>query len=257
MIDLKKYRQYFFLIKQMNDRDSKKKLQGTEFGRVWNILNPFIFMIILSTYYQNVGLHKIENYPVFVFVGIMFMNYYRESTMGLMKCLVNNKRFLVVTKLPREIFVYQKIVETIKEFLYSAIAFVLICQFFRINFSWRVIVIIPVFFLTTIIVIGVGEVLSYIFIKFPDIEHLYSLLMTMMLFVSGIFLTIDSMPKALQNILTYNPIFLSIYMARNSVMYNLPSHYTAWLKLCMWAIISAYLGRIALRKGNVALQKEL
>jgi lipopolysaccharide transport system permease protein len=253
---LKILRQATFVIKQMSYRENKKKVDETNLGLFWNILNPILFMIILSMYYQNVIIHKIENFPVFVFSGITIMNYYNSATKGAMHSLVSNKRLIIKSKLPVEVFILQKIIVPLRELFFSGLSLIVIMFFFRIEFSWRVLQIIPVLFLTIITVMGIGEILSVIYVFFADIDYFYSVFMTLMLFVSGVFIPIKHLPEKVHTVLTYNPIFLSIYLSRNCFVYNLSSHWSAWAKLCIWAVVLSLIGKILfLRNKNAILLK--
>ncbi|WP_044938021.1 ABC transporter permease [Pseudobutyrivibrio sp. LB2011] len=248
--------QYLFVVNQISSKDSKHRFSEMKIGRFWKILDPLIYMIVLSTYYSKIIVHDIDNFPVFVFIGIIVMNYYRNSTTGAMGTLVKNKQLLVKTKIPISIFIYEKIFSAFKELLFSSCALGLVMLFFKIKITARFFTVIPILILTTVIIIGVSKTLSVLSVFFGDIDYLYSLFMTMIFFVSGIFVPVDHMPEKYWPILTSNPIFLSIYMTRNSLMYNLPSHYSAWIKLIIWAIVTAIIGNIVyIKNKNIVISK--
>ena len=245
-----KIKQYFFVIRQVSFKEQKRNIDDTNLGFIWNVVNPFLYMLILSVYYQNVIIHKIDNFPIFVFTGITMLHFYTNATTGAMHSLVNNKGFITKTQLPIEIFIFQKVFEAFKEMCYSAIALISIMMYFHIKITFRAVQLIPILLLTVIVVNGMGEILAIAYVYFADISYLYSVFMTMMFFVSGTFIPIDHMPAKLHTILTYNPIFLSIYLVRNSLIYNLPSHWTAWVKLTVWAVLLFILGRFLMIKNK-------
>ena len=243
-------KQWNFVITQISQKEQKRKTDETNLGFIWNVINPFLYMLILSVYYQNVIIHKIDNFPIFVFTGITMLHFYTNATTGAMHSLVNNKGFITKTQLPIEIFISQKVFEAFKEMCYSAIALIPIMMYFHIKITFRAVQLIPILLLTVIVVNGMGEILAIAYVYFADISYLYSVFMTMMFFVSGTFIPIDHMPAKLHTILTYNPIFLSIYLVRNSLIYNLPSHWTAWVKLTVWAVLLFILGRFLMIKNK-------
>ena len=247
---LESLKQYLFVIKQISYKEHKKKTDETNLGVLWNILNPFLYMVILSTYYQNVIIHKIENFPLFVFSGITIYNFYNSGTKGAMHSLVGNKNFLIKAKTPSEVYLLQKVVSAFKEMMFSAVALIPIMLFFHIRVSWRVVQLVPILLLTIAAITGIGEILAIVYVYFADIDYLYSVFMTLMMFTSGVFIPIDHLPGRLQGILTYNPIFLSIYLSRNALLYNLPSHWTAWMKLIIWAVCLVVLGHIIFEKNK-------
>ena len=245
-----KIKQYFFVIRQVSFKEQKRNIDDTNLGFIWNVINPFLYMLILSVYYQNVIIHKIDNFPIFVFTGITMLHFYTNATTGAMHSLVNNKGFITKTQLPIEIFIFQKVFEAFKEMCYSAIALIPIMMYFHIKITFRAVQLIPILLLTVIVVNGMGEILAIAYVYFADISYLYYVFMTMMFFVSGAFIPIDHLPERLHSVLTYNPIFLSIYLVRNSLIYNLPSHWTAWGKLTVWAVLLFGLGRFLMIKNK-------
>ncbi len=243
-----KVQQYAFVIKQLSHKDNKRKTDETNLGILWNVLNPLLYMIILSTYYQNVIIHDIENFPVFVFTGITMLNFYSTGTMGAMRSLVGNKNLLIKSQLSMRIYIYQRVFLAFKEMCFSAIALIPIMWFFNIGVSWRVLQIIPIIVITIIIVSSIGQILAVVYVFFADIDYLYSVLMTLMFFVSGTFIPLEHMPQQFQTVLTYNPIFLSIYLSRNSLIYNLPSHWTAWIKIIIWALVLMIISNLIFKR---------
>ena len=245
---IEELKQYAFVIKQLSLKEHKRKTDETNLGVVWNVLNPLLYMVILSTYYQNVIIHKIENFPVFVFTGYTIFNYYSSATKGAMKCFVYNRTLISRTHSSLKIYIFQKVFVAFKELAFSGIAIIPVMFYFRINITPRIMLLVPILVLATMTIVGIGELLAIVFSFFGDIDYLYSVFMTMLLFVSGVFIPIDHIPRQFHRVLGYNPIFLSIYMARNSLIYNLPSHWSAWVKMFLWATISSFGGNFILNK---------
>ncbi|WP_028242747.1 ABC transporter permease [Pseudobutyrivibrio ruminis] len=237
MRNIEKIKQTLFVLQQIGYQEQKKRNAETSLGFLWNILNPLLYMIILSTYYMNVIIHDIDRFPVFVFTGITIYNYYNTATKGALKSLVNNKNLLIKTKQPVDIFIKSKIYEGFREFLFSSIAIIPIFIAFKVRLTWRALLVIPILLITTLIISSIGKILAIWYVYFADIDYLYSVLMTMLIFVSGTFLPLGRYPASIKTALTYNPIFLSIYLYRNSLLYGIPSYWTAWVKFIVWAIL--------------------
>lgn len=227
---------YYFVIKQISYKENKKHVDEANLGKLWNVLNPFFYMVILSLYYENIIIHDIPKFPVFAFVGVLLFNYYKSSTVGAMKSIVNSKNLLIKSKVPIIVFILQKIFYGFKEFLFGTIALIPVLIFFHVQITPRIVEIIPVLLITTVIITSIGVILAIEFVNFSDIEYLYTVFMSLMIFISGVFIPLNHLPERLQFIMRYNPIFLTIYIFRNALIYDLPSHWTAWIKLILWAI---------------------
>lgn len=239
---------YLFVLKQISYKEQKKRLNETCLGTMWNVLNPFLYMIILTAYYQNIVTHDIPVFPVFVFTGVLLFSYYRSSTTGAMKSIVNNKNLLIKSKVPIVVFVVQKVVYGFKELLYGSVALIPVLIYFKIPIRLRAIELFPLMIISTCIIVSVGIILAVAYVFFADIEYLYQVFITLMTFISGVFIPIDHLPDFLEYLMGYNPIFLTIYIFRNALVYNLPSHWTAWLKLLIWAIVLLIIAIVVYRK---------
>lgn len=241
---IEELKQYAFVIKQLSLKEHKRKTDETNLGVVWNVLNPLLYMVVLSTYYQNVIMHDVENFPVYVFSGIIVYSFYNAGIRGAMYSMVANKDFLIKGTIPCEIYLLNRVLIAFKELVFSSVALIPILWFFHISVTWTVLQIVPVLCATTIMIIGIGEILAIVYAYFADIDYLYSIVMTMMFFVSGTFLPIERMPRRLAIILEINPIYLSINLFRNALLFNIQSSGIEWLKLGMWVVGFRILGYI-------------
>ncbi len=236
-------KQYIFILQQLGTKEHKRKTSETNLGLIWNVLDPLLYMVILSTYYSNVITHdNVENFPIFVFTGIIVLKYYTHGTTYAMRCLVSNKQLLQKTHVTSAVFVYHSVLLAFKEFCYSSMALVPILIFYHIPVSKRILQVIPLLVLTTMVIIGVGRILAIGYAFFADVGYLYSIFTTLLFFISSVLVPLSHMPVKFQSILTYNPVFLSIYVFRNSMVYNLPSHWTSWVKLGFWAVVFQLFG---------------
>ncbi len=243
-------RQHAFVISQISYKNSKKATDDTNLGFVWNVLSPLIYMIILSTYYQNVMPHDIERFPVFIFIGITIFKYYRAASQGAMKALVLNKTLLTKSKLPVEVFVYEKILTSLKELGFSLIALIPIIYYFDLEINYRYLLLVPILMLSTLLITGLSKILAILYVFFADVDYLYTVFMTLLMFLSSVFVPLDHLPENLQNILYINPIYISISLARDALMYNKSSSTKMWLILFCWTIGFLVIGNVFFDKNR-------
>lgn len=250
-----KFKQFFFILKQLDYKDYKKKNQGTNLGSFWNILNPMLYMIILSLYYANIVKHdEIENFPLFVFSGLAVFNYYNTALGISIRALVDNKDLLLRSQyISFELIIIQKVIIAFRELMFFIFPIMLLMYVNHIYITYKTLLLIPILLITTIVIISVGICLAICYVFFADIEYMYNTSMTLLVFLSGTFIPISHFPNDIHGILTYNPIFLSIYLIRNCLVYGLNSYYTAWIKLIMWAVITTIFANfiISISKNRV------
>ena len=98
--------------------------------------------------------------------------------------------------------------------------------------------------------VGIGLVLSALFVFFRDIQYLYRLFTQIVMYGSAIFYNINSLPQHIQNAFYCNPIFVVICYFRSVVINNtIPE---LWLHglLAFYAVSLFSLGCLVYKKYN-------
>src|SRR3990167_9407732 len=90
-VQLKIKTNYFSLIRELAITDFKLKYQGSVAGYLWSLAKPlavFGVLYLVFTVFVRVGAN-IPHYPIYLLLGIVFWNYFSESTSGAMRCIVD------------------------------------------------------------------------------------------------------------------------------------------------------------------------
>ncbi len=240
--DTSSAKQYWFVIRELTGRELKRKYARSYLGVVWSILNPLLSMAVISFVFSYMFRKSIENFPVYYIIGLTVWTLFRTATDSSMTALVDNKQLLLRAKLPRSIFILSRINTAVVNFLYSLITLSIIMIFFKIDITWRIILIIPVIFLVLLFAVGIGLILSIIYVFFADIKYLYEILLTLWMFLSAIFYPASSLPDYAQVVLYNNPTFLAIDISRSVLQYGQFPPAEEWIKLSIYAIASFVIG---------------
>ena len=181
---------------------------------------------------------------------------FSAATNSSMTALVDNKSLLIKAKLPKQTFILSRIYTALVNFGYTCIAFVLMLVVFRITPSWSMLLF-PVAVLCMLLFsMGIGYILSVAYVFFADIKYLYSVFLTLLMYMSAIFYPVDSLPETMQKVIGNNPVYVMIAFSRECVMYgNVPDR-TMWMKMIIWSVASFVLGFIVFKsKENKVMQK--
>lgn len=245
-IDDKK--QYFFVVRELTAREIKRKYARSYLGILWSVLNPLLTMAVMSVIFSYMFKRSIDNYALYFLTGNIFWTLFSVATNSAMTALVDNKMLLVKAKLPKQTFVLSRVYTSLVNFGYTCIAYLFMLLVFRIRPSWTMLFFIPDVILALLFATGIGYLLSILYVFFADIKYLYSVALTLLLYMSAIFYPVSSLPPVVKNVIGFNPIYLMIYIAREAVVYNHVPHYTAWLKLLLAAVVSMGLGLLVFKK---------
>ena len=250
-------KQQFFVIRELTSREIKRRYVRSYLGMVWSVLNPLLHMIVMTIIFSYMFRRSIENFPLYYLTGSIFWSFFSESTEHAMTALMDNKMLLIKAKLPKNTFVLSRVYTCLVNFGLSCIAYALILLFYRVTPSITMIVIIPALVLLMFFSLGIGYMLSILYVFFADIKYLYGIIKTFWYYLCAIFYPIDRLPEILQNVLGYNPVYLAIYITRCGVVYGKWPEPDAWIKLAIFAAVSYIIGRMVFKIGRASCRERV
>ena len=103
-------RQNMFVIHQLVIRDKKRSLSSTFMGELWEVINPLINMVVMVLVFgKMIGNNTINRFPLFVLTGTVIYELFTSGTTMCLNCLIENKGFLLKTKIGKNVYVLEKI----------------------------------------------------------------------------------------------------------------------------------------------------
>ena len=250
-------KQYLFVVQELTARELKRKYARSYLGVLWSLLNPLLNMSVMTMIFSYMFRRNIVNYPIYYLTGTTFWTLFSASTQQAMSALVDNRTLLMRAKLPKQAFILSRIYTSLVNFLYTSLAFALILSIYVLRGRMALS---PVLLLLPLDVIfllffsmGIGYTLSIVYVFFGDISYLYSVLLTLWMYLSAIFYPVDALPKQVQNLIGINPVYVSIVFARRIVIDCKVPEAHIWIKLVGYGITSFIVGYLIFssNEGNV------
>lgn len=237
---LKKYVRYRFLFEELVKRDFKKKYKRTVLGMFWSVLSPLLMLLVMSLIFTHFFGRNIEHYTTYLFCGNLIYSYFSESTSQGMMSLVGNASIFTKVNIPKYLFLLSKNVQTLINFGITLCVFFVFCVADHITFTWRLILLVYPVVLLLLFNIGVGLILSALFVFFRDIQYLWTIFLQLLMYMSAIFYSIDTYPVMIRNVFLLNPVYLFIrYFRKIVIEAAVPS---VWFHLLMLADVAIVLG---------------
>ena len=247
---LQRLKQHQFLFGELVKRDFAKKYKRTILGMAWSILSPLMNLLIMWLVFSNLFGNNVNHYAIYLFAGQLVFSYFTDATNLGMTSLVGNAGIFTKVNVPKYLFLFSKNVQALINFGLSLCVFFCFCILDHITFTWKFILLLYPILCLMLFNIGVGLVLSALFVFFRDIQYLWSVFTMLLMYVSAIFYTIDSYSPEVRNLFLLNPIYLFIRYFRKIVIdATIP---TTWFHLLMMAdvIIVVALGCWMYKKYN-------
>lgn len=231
----KRIGQYKFVIQQLVSREIKRKYARSFLGVLWSVLNPLLSMAVISLIFSTMFRRSIENFPIYYLTGQILWQLFTQATNSGMTALVDNRLLLTKVKLPRQVFVLSRIFTALANLGYSLVAYALMMIIFRIEPSVHMIVFPIIVLLELLFSIGIGYILSILYVLFGDVKHLYSVLLTLWMYISAIFYPVDGLNEQMRAVVSSNPIYAYIASARECMMYAQWPSAVQWIQMLIWS----------------------
>lgn len=237
---LQKMQRYQFLFEELVKRDFKKKYKRTVLGMAWSILSPLMMLIVMKLVFTQFFGRNMEHYTIYLFCGNLIFSYFNESTSQGMTSLMGNASIFTKVNVPKYLFLFSKNVQTLINFGLTLCVFFMFCVLDNIAFTWKLVFLLYPIGCLVLFNIGVGLILSALFVFFRDIQYLWSVFTQLLMYMSAIFYTIDEYPPLVQNLFLLNPVYLFIRYFRKIVIETTVP--TVWFHLLMAADTLIVLG---------------
>lgn len=243
-------KKYQFLFEELVKRDFKQKYKRTVLGMAWSILSPLLQLLVMSVVFTQFFGRTQAHYTIYLFCGNLVFNYFKESTSTGMFSLMSNSGIITKVNVPKYMFLLSKNVSSLLNFGLSLIVFLLFVLIDGLPITPLFLMLLYPIFCLIIFNVGVGLVLSALFVFFRDINYLYDVFTLMLMYCSAIFYTIDSFTPAIQKLYLINPVYCYIKYFRVVVIDgNLPS--PQYHLLCLvYAVIMLVIGGFIYKKYN-------
>lgn len=218
---IEKIKKYRFLFEELVKRDFKKKYKRTILGMLWSILSPLLTLAVMALVFTSFFGRNTPHYVIYLFCGNLLFSYFSDATTGGMRSLMANASIFTKVDVPKYMFLLSRNVQAFINFcLTLAIFFIFVALDPGIPFRWTFLFLLYPVVCLTVFNIGVGMVLSALFVFFRDIEYLYSVFTMLLMYLSAIFYNIDGYPLKIQYLFYANPVFVYIRYFRKIVIEN-------------------------------------
>ena len=243
----KRLAQQGYLLTLLVRRNIKNQYYRSFIGVLWTILNPLLNMAVMAFVFSSLFCSDPSitlDYPLYILSGNIIFNIMRASTSGSLPCLVQQQDMLQKTKVSIGLFPTANVLSSMVTFGFSFIA-LLIVALFRLAvgkyvFTWHIVMTIVLLPAVMLFSLGLSYFLSALYVFFRDLEHIYSVILTLWTYLTPLFYTIDRLGnETVKRFMNLNPMYHYVNYFRDILSGTMP---TAWQHLVCYAFgIGAFL----------------
>ena len=247
---IQKFKKNQFLFQELVHRDFTKKYKRTVLGIAWSVLSPLLSLLVMSLIFGTLLGSTIEHYTIYLFSGQLIFSFFSDSTNEGMTSLLNNAEIFTKINVPKYLFLFSKNISALINFSITLGIYFLFVFAEGISFKWKFLLLLYPTACLIIFNLGVGLILSALYVFFRDIQYLYSIFTLLLMYMSAIFYSIDTFPQIGKNLFLLNPIYVYIRYFRKIVIEDMVP--TVWFHLIAlgYALVVFGLGCWIYKKKN-------
>ncbi len=187
------YKQYKFVFAELVKRDFKKKYKRSVLGVFWSMLAPLFTLLVINFVFGHFFGRNQEYYTIYLFSGWLIFQYYNEATNGAMNSLMANAGIFSKVKVPKYMFLFSRVASSSINFFLTLIVYFVFVIAYGLPITWKFITLLYPIACMFVLILGVGLILSALFVFFRDVQYLYSVFLTALMYATPIFYTVDIM----------------------------------------------------------------
>lgn len=239
-----------FLFEQLVNRDFQQRYKRTALGMAWSVLSPLMQLLVMMLVFSRLFGRNVDHYVIYLFSGNITMSYFRESTKNGMQSLMSNSSVISKINVPKYLFLLSRNVSALINYLLTIGIYFMFCIGDGVQFTPKMLMLwFPVLWFV-VMNIGIGMILSALYVFFRDIQYLYDIFLTLLNYLSVIFYTIDRFPAHLQRLFLLNPVYVNIKYWRTIVLDATIPSVQYHLLIVFYALLFLGIGAFIYKKFN-------
>lgn len=244
------------LIWQLLRRDIHSRYRGSALGLLWSLVTPlimlaiytFVFQFVFKARWNDSAGETTLNFAIILFLGLTVHGVLAEVLTKSPVLITGNPNFVKKIVFPLELLSWINLFGALFTFL---IGFCLLLIFILTELGTIPVtalllplVLIPYFLL----LLGISWFLAALGVYLRDIQQITGTLSTLLLFLSPVFYSVNSLPQHFQGLIFINPLSFVVESARKVLIYGQLPDFAGLLCYTVVAILAATFGYIFFRK---------
>lgn len=225
----KNFFQYRFLIFSMIKREISMKYKGSILGILWSVITPIILVGVYTFCFSYIfkASWKVEKvdihipYALVLFAGLNIFTLFSEIFLRSPSLISGYSYLLKKTVFPVEVLAYVSVGSALFQLIINTSIIIFINIIVYNYFVWEIVFLPFIVLPFTVFLLAICWLLSTIGVFLKDISNLLNLLVTVLMFLSPVFFSLDSMPEPYKSIAVLNPLTLIIEETRKVLLYGL------------------------------------
>lgn len=232
-------------------------------GNIWLVLRP---MLDAAAYFVIFGLilktdRGLENFPAFLLIGVLMFRSTSTAISSGANSLRGSRSMIKAFTFPRASIPISNVLQSALTGMFTmaamCVAIIVVPPHAFPQLTWFLLI--PIFLLHTMVNLGITLFTARIGFYFPDLSNMMSVISRFLMYGSGVMFPLSNFipPGLAMDIITLNPLYRIIDMARTALIDGQVPALDSWLIVLAWGIFLTVTGFVFFWRKEANYGREL
>lgn len=224
---IENFKKYKFLLTELVKKDIKLKYRRSKFGILWTLIEPILTTIVLTVVFGAIRNKGDRDFPVYILTGRLLFQFFSQGTKAAARSIRTHHSMMRKVYIPKYMYPLGSVLSNFITFLISIVVLIGALFIYETPITGNVVLAIVPLVILFVMTFGVSLILATAQVFFRDVEYLWGVITTLIMYCSGIFYKLEDIVGSsghgtLQMVLKWNPVYATIYNFRCAVYYGKP-----------------------------------
>jgi len=234
--------QYRSLIAELIARDIKTRYKRSVLGVAWTLLHPLATMLVMAFVFQALFQRTVEHYTVYLLSALLVWQFFSTTTTHAVNQLVWGGALLHRIYLPKSVFAVSSAGTGLVNLLLSLIPLGVVMALTGAPLRPAILELPFAILLLAMFSLGVSLMVSRLGVYYVDVLDMYSIVLTMWMYLTPIFYPVSILPETFQQVLKLNPMYYLVEIFRAPVYAGVGAPLATWAVAAVMAVGALIVG---------------
>jgi ABC-type polysaccharide/polyol phosphate export permease len=219
-------------------------------GRLWNLLEPLLYLVVLSVVFSVLNDSNVRDFAVYLFAGLVPWRYLERSIMGCIDSIAEGGWLLRRMAAPAYVLPLTAWLLASADFMFGLIALALVLLLLANDWTIHLVGLIPAIFLLGMLGLGVGTIFAVLNVFARDIKPLVQMTLILLFFSSPVLIKRSAIPvdSQLAMLFDWHPLTPIVGLFQSAIYLHAWPAARDWILVTSFASASLLVGWFLLSK---------
>ncbi|MCL4855191.1 MAG: ABC transporter permease, partial [Bryobacteraceae bacterium] len=197
---------YYDLLAELVVREMKVRYKRSALGIAWSLLNPLAQLLVLHFVFQYVLPLNIQNYTLFLFIGVLAWNWFQQSLQLAAGVITENPPLIRQPGFPAAILPVVTVTAQLLHFALALPVLLLFLAWQQVPLTWAATTLPLVIAVQYAVTLCLAYLLASTQVRFRDTQYLVGIALMLGFYLSPVFYQASAVPDRFQPWYRLNPL---------------------------------------------------